>query len=324
MVVTRKEVAARRALRDAIEIGDVRSVRKCLDNGGDVNATEKDDVDGSQHSFLILAICQHQFGVAKELVERGADVGTVYLNYDAKHACIYSISAHKAAQMIYDESSNNIVSEILTFIEEYLKKCETKEIRRVKPTNLPPVHELPSQVLIDAVSEGDVECINLLLDYGMDINIVHRNSTSNMQQSVLIFAIYVNQIDTARNLIEKGADVDTIFQNYDSDEQMYETTALQTARDRLAKSPNPDIEKLVELLSNQLMKRMGKQPRIIAPFEKTEILTDTSMTGNNNDIKDDYIEQVPLDDLGKREPLKKMTSGKYGDDTTTSTACILL
>ncbi|XP_071941336.1 uncharacterized protein [Antedon mediterranea] len=325
MVVTRKEIAAKRALIDAIEIGDTRAVCKHLDNGGDVNATDKDDADGSQHSLLILAICQHQFEVAKQLIERGADVSTVYMNYDAMHACIYRISAHKAATIIYDKSLDSTVGEILKLIEDELIKTKGKE-KRIMPANLPAANLLPAQVLIDAVSEGDAECINLLLNYGMDINIVYKDNT-NKQQSVLIFAIFVNQLETARMLIEKGAELDTIFQNCDSNNQIYEITALQTARECMAREQTQTIEQLVELISNELMKRMGKQPRIVEPSSRATFRPDSRMSGNTIKVNDSPIEDVSMEDMGSRQSLQRKASRPTVDGeegVTKSAACICL
>ncbi|XP_006819423.1 uncharacterized protein LOC102808875 [Saccoglossus kowalevskii] len=250
-------------MKIAIENGDTDLARKLLTKGADPNVIEMETKKNSQHSILILSISLKETNIARLLVENGAEVDTIYMNYDDDNLCIYEMTAWTTAKLMYDEEPTPSMGELLYVIEERLKSYKGRTPKKIPPKNLP--LDVPSQVLLDAIRESDEESVRLLISHGVDVNTVERDSKSGRQHSVLITAITLEQTQIAKLLIENGAEVDTVFQNYDPTENVsYDVTALEAAQTMHQAFPDIGMEKIIEIIKGHIKGKKGKPKIIIA------------------------------------------------------------
>jgi len=248
-------------MRVAIETSNVDLAKKLLKDGADPNMIDTEPSNKSQHSVLILAISLKETDIARSLIEHGADVDTIYMNYDNDNLCIYALTAINTARLIYEAEPKPSVGEIMHLIEQKIKGYNGRQAKRIPPENLP--EELPPQVLIDAVREGDKDSVELLLQSGADPNTIVRDSEGLSQHSILVTAITLEHIEIARLLIRHGAEVDTVFQNFDDDEKaVYEVTALNAAESIHETFPKIGMDDVKELIEKKLKKKK-KLPTVV-------------------------------------------------------------
>ncbi|XP_041458009.1 uncharacterized protein LOC121410171 [Lytechinus variegatus] len=250
-------------MKQAIEGGDAIGLERMLKAGMNPNMIETQTENGvkSQHSALILAISLNQIEVADVLIKAGAHVDTIFLNYDSANKCMYGISALATTRMLYEFTLSNTLGTMLNTLEESLKKTEGREPYKVPPVHLP--KDVPNEVLVDSVREGDLDSVTILLSHGMDVNFVHIDGETGYVMSILILAIIRRRYSVAAFLLEKGAECDTVYLNYDKEEDnVIDLTALTAAEMIKGKCPSKELDAFIHLLAEALGKVSG-EPRII-------------------------------------------------------------
>ncbi|XP_077993223.1 uncharacterized protein LOC144447193 [Glandiceps talaboti] len=257
-------------MKVAIETSNVDLAKKLLKDGADPNMVDQEPSNKSHHSILILAISLKETDIARSLIEHGADVDTIYMNYDDDNLCIYALTAMNTARLIYEAEPKPSIGEVMHLIEQKLKTYNGRQPKRIPPGNLP--DELPPQVLIDAVREGDLNSVELLLQNGGDVNTIVRDSEGLSQHSILVTAITLEHTDIAKLLIKHGAEVDTIFQNFDDEEKaVYEVTALHAAQSMHDAFPKLGMGAVIEQIETKL-NRKKKQPTVVVAHNVPIIL----------------------------------------------------
>ncbi|XP_072020223.1 uncharacterized protein [Amphiura filiformis] len=260
-----------KAMKVAIERGDIKTVNTLIANGDNVDMVDVNEETESQHSILIHAISKNQFSIAKLLLEKGARVDTLFLNYDKQNQCIYEITAETTARMLYEVSLDNNLGEVLCSIEKVLKTCQGREPKCVPPRNLP--NDIPSQVImfirmylffiIDAIEEGDLFSVELLINHGVDVNTIQQDDVGN-QASILIAAIAQWHKHIAKFLINRGAKVGTVFQNFNEENnKIFEVSALSIAHIRHKESPKAGMKDIVDSIEAMLRNAKGDAADIV-------------------------------------------------------------
>ncbi|XP_071496941.1 uncharacterized protein [Diadema antillarum] len=251
------------AMKRAIEEGDIIALERMLKAGASPNMVEQAEAEGgkSQHSALILAISLNQIEIAELLIKAGAAIDTIFLNYDRVNKCMYEISALATTRMLYEFTLSNNLGSLLSTLEDGLKDIKDKEPVKIAPVELP--KDLPNEVLVDSVREGDVDSVTILLSHGMDVNLVHTDGETGYAMSILILAIVRRRYSVASHLLERGAECDTICLNFNkSDDEIVELTALSTAEELQASAPCREIDALIYVIKDELEKTT-MEPKVI-------------------------------------------------------------
>ncbi|XP_800222.1 uncharacterized protein LOC583352 [Strongylocentrotus purpuratus] len=263
-------------VKQAIDGGDAIALERMLKAGLDPNMIETQTDNGvkSQHSALILAISLNQIEVADLLIKAGAAVDTIFLNYDSANKCMYELSALATTRMLYEFTLSNTLGAMLSTLEEGLQKTQGREPRKVPPVDLP--KDVPNEVLVDSVREGDLDSVTILLSHGMDVNLVHIDGETGYAMSILILSIIRRRYSVAAFLLNKGAECETVYLNYDkSEDNVVDLTALSAAERVKAKFPSKELNAFIHLLAEALGKVTG-EPRIMPsndiPKAKLEVL----------------------------------------------------
>jgi ankyrin repeat protein len=155
----------------AVFLGDIKIVEKILDEGIDVNITNKDGI-----TPLITAVKNGYTNIVKLLIEKGANVNVKDNNGDPI--------------ILLATSSNNIGVDILRLL-----------IENGANVNVTSNDEYFRTPLTSALSGHRKEMAELLINNGADIELASMNDSRPLQYAVLF------DIDIVDLLIKKGVDV---------------------------------------------------------------------------------------------------------------------
>ncbi|XP_071826594.1 uncharacterized protein [Apostichopus japonicus] len=254
-------------MQRAINNGDGSTVELLLTKGANPGMVEKDIETGYQQSLLIKSITYRHHKIAKMLLRYGAKSNISFMNYDNDSLSIQEMTAKKMAQLVYTDTKDLEIKEII----ERLNK-DKDQFLRVPPDNFP--EKLPPQLLIEAVRQGDIFLTRLLLNKGMDVNLLDKCRDSGYQVSILVSSISRCHENISKLLVEKGAQTDVVFLNYEEKEDcLSKVTALSAAIDERDKNPkNIQMAEIVELLQRKIDESQQSQTSIVVAANVPEAL----------------------------------------------------
>jgi ankyrin repeat protein len=268
-----KSIAA--DLVTAIRNGDVRVVRKLLDNGGDVSAR-----DAEGNTPLILAAFYASPECLQLLIGKGADVNSA--NKAGATALIRAATDYEKTRLLVAAGANIRVRTArgntpLILAARRAGNSRTAKLLLERDANPTERNDAGVGPVLSAAASGDVQTVRLLLDAGAkadDFPKTNKPSAADPASSVrtpLMWAAYHNDVRMVHLLLESGADPNqsTYFGNplshacwsnsFEAAELLIARGAKVSARDALAnftplhwaagsESPRPTLVKL--LLAN--------------------------------------------------------------------------
>src|SRR5262245_52711790 len=256
----------------AIRNGDVRVVRKLLDNGANVNAH-----DAEGNTPLILASFYASPECLELLIEKGADVNAA--NKAGATALIRAATDYEKTRLLVAAGANIQVRTALgntPLILAARRAGNTRTVQLLLERGANPTERNEAGVgpVLSAAASGDVQTVRLLLDAGAkadDFPKPNKPSAADPASSVrtpLMWAAYHNDVPMVRLLLERGAapNQSTYFGNplshacwsnsFEAAELLISRGAKVSARDALtnftplhwaaaSESPRPSLVKLL-------------------------------------------------------------------------------
>ncbi|KAF0732077.1 hypothetical protein Ae201684P_021028 [Aphanomyces euteiches] len=163
----------------ACKYGHIDEVRRCLDEGANV------DGKGDDWSPLMWCAYYGHVEVAKVLIDHGADVDRIF-THDGKNA--------------EDCARENNQSKFLRYLSSLPARSKPPpELHKATMATISP------EVLIQACKFGKIDDACVCLDEGIDPN------GKGDDWSPLMWCAYYGHIEVAELLIQHGADIDHIF-----------------------------------------------------------------------------------------------------------------
>ena len=159
-------------VHDAARKGDLKSIRRYVRWGGNLDRKERYNFKWSVETPLILAVQNNQYEAVKLLVELGADVNEKGEAWYTPVGCAVNAEDKRILPYLLDNGGE---------IEPYKSK---------------------SSAMNFAARSGNIEAAKLLLSRGADINHVGWNDTTPLHD-----AASNGQLETVKYLVENGADI---------------------------------------------------------------------------------------------------------------------
>lgn len=189
-------------LLSAARNNHVDIVRFLIEHGANVNTRDKQNLN----SPLIYAAKKNYHEVVSLLLDNGADLWAESFSGDSawewaadkKHAETLKVLAEFDAQDGYKAYQALETGQLNSFRRAVTKMSNIYQLN-------PEDNSL--SLLSTAAGKGNVDAVQLLIDYGMNVNFSARTSTSAMYQ-----AAKLNHLDVVKLLVESGADTNLQFQ----------------------------------------------------------------------------------------------------------------
>lgn len=156
---------------------NINEVQNAIKEGANVNAINK---NGSGNTALIVAALGNRLGIAKLLIDSGADVN-VKNNFD------------QTALMLAAANNNRLeMSKLLIGA-----KADVNAIDNYGKT-----------ALVYAIVNDRLEIAKLLIDSGASLYVINNDAST-----ALMSAVFHNRLEMAKVLIDSGADLDAVNNN---------------------------------------------------------------------------------------------------------------
>ena len=185
----------------------IEKVKMLLENGADVNIKED---EAWTHLMAAAKECEHD--IIKLLIDFGADVnishkGMRALNYARGNEHLRSSQVLQELEALTLPVSPDCFNNDETFAE-LCKFGTLGEIENaLKPgSNVDALSDDDYTLLVEAVGEDEpnVQFINLLLDYGVNVNAIGMINESVLSRAVLNYNL---SLDVVKRLVSLGADI---------------------------------------------------------------------------------------------------------------------
>ncbi|XP_077992671.1 uncharacterized protein LOC144446725 [Glandiceps talaboti] len=274
----------------AIETGDVETTKLLLGKEGNlINADEDGNVPARSlyRNLLMVAVDAAQVDTAKYLVEQGIDVN---------HK-MWVVGGKKSAR---DFAKERGLEDVVRYIDERLS---------------------PAQRLFLAVSEGDGETLQELIDTDINCNVTVDQYGDPLSgcagYSLLMIAIKNEQSVTAKMLLSKGADVNFQHQEWDRPDIDSDPILVESVTARQLALQNGMLE-VVQVLDSmtpriEVTNAADEQESNGTTIEE-EINGDPKYTDNNNSLENNQQTSRKIENNNKSTPKEKK-----GDSSCTCT-----